>query len=195
MSVGELAAAYRHLHDDAQAALVAWVAPDEHQRRLREDYLAHLVAHPDGVAKGGPPAHLTAGVLVLDEQAEQVLLTLHRKAGAWLQFGGHLEPGDSSLYAAACREVGEESGLPVGDDGPLRVIPEIVELNRHALGGAFGTCREHLDIRYLGVTVGRPDPVVSAESVDVRWWPIARLPQQTVAELGGLLAACRRALG
>ena len=195
MSDGGPAAAYRRLWADARAALTAWQPPDLQQAELREGYLAHLARHPDAVAKAGPSAHLTAGVLVLDESRRHVLLTLHRKAKAWLQFGGHLEATDPGVYAAAQREAAEESGLALAADGGcLQVLPGIVELNRHRLGNAFGRCREHLDVRYLGVTAGRPDPVVSDESDDVRWWPIDRLPERSAAELAGLLAAARRAL-
>ena len=64
------------------------------QERLRRDYLDHLAAHPDGVAKAGPPAHVTASCIVLDPTGGRVLLTLHRRANAWFQFGGHLEVAD-----------------------------------------------------------------------------------------------------
>ncbi|MBW8810801.1 MAG: NUDIX domain-containing protein, partial [Lysobacter sp.] len=37
--------------------------------------------------------------------------TLHRKGGFWVQCGGHLEPDDATLSAAALREATEESGI------------------------------------------------------------------------------------
>ena len=102
--------AYRSLWADAGAVLEGWQAPDAGQERLRHDYLEHLAAHADGVAKAGPPAHLTASCVVLDASGRQALLTLHRRANAWFQLGGHLEPGDASVWAAARREAREESG-------------------------------------------------------------------------------------
>ena len=59
--------AYAHLHADAVSVLSRWQAPDAAQEGLRRDYLDHLATHPDGVAKAGPPAHLTASCLVVDE--------------------------------------------------------------------------------------------------------------------------------
>ena len=182
-------AAYAHLLTDAQAVLERWPAPDDGQETLRREYLRHLAAHPDGVARGGPPAHLTASCVVLDEAGDRVLLTLHRKAGAWFQFGGHLEEGDPTLAAAARREACEESGI----DG-LEPLPHPVQLDRHVLVGAFGRCREHLDVRYAAVAPHGSLPRVSAESDDVRWWPVGALPVGTRAELVPLVSSARRAV-
>ena len=112
-----------------------WSAPSPEQERLRLDYLAHLAAHEDASAKAGPPAHFTASCLVVDEPRERVLLTLHRKVGRWLQFGGHIEASDPGVAAAAHREAVEESGLPAGS---LRLLPELAQLDRHALDACLG---------------------------------------------------------
>ena len=65
----------------------------------------------------------------------------------WLQFGGHFEPGDESVLAAATREAREESGI-----ADLVLHPQLVHLDRHALlASGFGRCSEHLDLRYVGV--------------------------------------------
>lgn len=185
-----VAAAYDHLARDARAVLEHWRAEDAAQHQLRVDYLRHLAAHPDGVAKAGPPVHLTASCLVLDPTGEQVLLTLHRRARAWFQFGGHLEEVDPSLWAAARREACEESGL----DG-LEPLPTPVQLDRHTLAGTFGRCREHLDVRYAALAPPGALPRVGPESHDVRWWPVGSLPPDTAAELAPLVSAARRALG
>ena len=81
--------------------LHAYQPADRHQEALRVEYLAFLDEHADAVWKAGPPEHLTASCLVLDEPLERVLLTHHRRARMWFQFGGHLEPGDRSVRAAA----------------------------------------------------------------------------------------------
>ncbi|MFW5468791.1 NUDIX hydrolase [Knoellia sp. CPCC 206435] len=190
-SVGDadVAGAFAHLLADARSTLEGWQAPDGHQERLRLSYLEHLQAHPDAVAKAGPPAHLTASCLVLSPGADEVLLTHHRRARSWFQFGGHLEVGDGSLHAAATREAREESGI-----GSVRPAPPVVQLDRHPLQGDFGRCREHLDVRFAAVVERDAVPQTSRESLEVAWWPADRLPESTRTELGALLAAARRAL-
>ncbi|MGO4598276.1 NUDIX hydrolase [Terrabacter sp. 2RAF25] len=188
-SIASAAPTWRLLHDDALSRLEAWVAPDDEQEQLRLTYLAHLRAHPDAVSKAGPPAHLTGSVIVLDESGESALLTLHRRARQWFQFGGHFEPGDESVWHAATREAREESGI-----ADVTALPEIVQLDRHVLVGDFGRCREHLDIRFAAVTPRSAAAAVSTESIDVRWWPVDALPEGTRAELGPLVRAAARVI-
>jgi len=185
-----LPTAYRLLHEDATRQLSAWRAPDPAQEELRTSYLAHLAAHPDALWKQGPPAHFTASCLVLDHTGSRVLLTLHRKARAWFQFGGHFEPGDHNAHAAAQRETREESGITT-----LVVRPDLVQLDRHQLVDSFGRCREHLDLRFVAVADRGAAPVVSAESLDVRWWPVDGLPVQSQRDLEPLVAVARSVLG
>jgi len=183
------AAGWRRLHADAVARLQSWEAPDDQQERLRLDFLEHLLAHPDAMSKAGPPAHLTGSVIVLDEEGDSALLTLHRRAREWFQFGGHFEPGDASVWHAARREAREESGIP-----DISLLPPIVQLDRHVLSGDFGRCREHLDIRFAAVTPRSAASAVSAESIDVRWWPVDALPEGTGDDLRPLVDAARRLL-
>ncbi|MEO6020088.1 MAG: NUDIX domain-containing protein [Knoellia sp.] len=181
--------AFAHLRKEATTTLREWDAPDVAQERLRTAYLEHLERHPDGVAKTGPPAHLTAGCLVLSREGGHVLLTHHRRAKQWFQFGGHLETDDTSLYAAATREAREESGI-----ASVAPAPVIVQLNHHTLTGDFGRCREHLDVRFAALVDRATIPTTSAESLEVAWWPTDALPQGTRSEISTLVVAARSAL-
>ncbi len=189
--VGMVPAAYLRLREDAVAVLGAWQAPDAGQERLRTELLRHCESEPAALWKQGPPAHLTAGAIVLNPTLDRVLLTLHRKAGMWLQFGGHFEPQDRSMLDAATREAREESGLP-----GIELDPRIVELHRHRLiAPAFGRCAEHLDVRYAAVVDDHADFVVSDESEDVAWWPADALPAESAGEIAPMVQAARRLLG
>jgi 8-oxo-dGTP pyrophosphatase MutT (NUDIX family) len=179
----------RGLHADARRVLSTFRADDDHQAELRTSYLAFLAAHADGMTRECVPAHLTASALVLDATASHVLLTLHRKGGFWAQVGGHCEPDDATIADAALREAREESGiaeLRVVGDGP-------VDLDRHTLSSAFGTCGEHLDVRYAVVAPPGAQPVVSDESSDVSWFPYDNLPAGCV-DIDSLVLRARRAI-
>jgi 8-oxo-dGTP pyrophosphatase MutT (NUDIX family) len=160
------------LHADALAVLEQWAAPDATQEARRAAYVAHLRARPDGWAKGCFPDHLTAGVLVLSHDGNQVLLNLHRKARRWFAFGGHLEPDDATLAGAALREGTEESGLP-----DLAIDTQPVHLSLHEVDfcDARGTVR-HLDVRFVARLGAATEPVVSDESLDLRWFPVDDVP-------------------
>jgi 8-oxo-dGTP pyrophosphatase MutT (NUDIX family) len=118
------------------------------------------------------PDHLTAGALVLDHDGSRVLLNLHLKAKRWFAFGGHLEAEDSTLAGAALREATEESGLR-----GLVIDPEPVHLSLHTVDfcNPRGPVR-HLDVRFLARLGDDSDPVVSDESIDVRWFDVEDLP-------------------
>jgi hypothetical protein len=88
----------------AAAELRAWTAPDAGQDALRHALLAFLAARPDDACdRSCVPGHLTASALLLDAAGEHTLLTLHPRVGRWIQLGGHCEPADGTLRAAALR--------------------------------------------------------------------------------------------
>ncbi len=178
------------LHADALRTLTRWAAPDDLQEQLRSAYVEHLRTHDDGMLRSCVPSHLTASAMVLDHSGERVLLTLHRKGGFWGQLGGHCEPQDDTLAAAALREATEESGI----DGLRLLVDTPVDLDRHALSTAFGTCGEHLDVRYAVVAPPGAEPVVSEESDDVAWFSAGDLPGTAVEDLTRLVQRARAAL-
>lgn len=143
--------------------------------------------------RDGGPHHVTASCLVVDTRTESVLLNHHRKAGLWGQFGGHLEPEDLCLQDAARREAYEESGLQ-----SLTVTAAPIDLHVHDLSSAFGSCARHFDVVFAAGASVDETPVVSAESLDVAWFPMHQLPTALMpdlpARLPGLFAAARQAL-
>lgn len=172
----------------AAEALRRWRAPDAAQHALREGFVEQLRRHEDAVWRSGPPEHLTASCAVLDDTCTRTLLVLHGKARRWFQPGGHLEAGDVDLRAGAAREAREESGI-----ADLDVLADPVQLDRHALPGAFGRCREHLDVRFVAVAPPGALPATSEESLDVAWVDLADAPAELAPLLDLAVAAVRRA--
>jgi 8-oxo-dGTP pyrophosphatase MutT (NUDIX family) len=61
------------------------------------------------------PGHITSSGLVLAPDARRILIVHHRHLGRWLLPGGHVEPFDATIDAAAAREVLEETGVSVAN--------------------------------------------------------------------------------
>ncbi|MFD1657921.1 NUDIX hydrolase [Streptomyces caeni] len=171
------------LHDDAVLVLKGY----ENQQELRQAYLDHLAAHPDGVWKSCHAGHVTASALVVDPVRGRVLLTLHRKLRMWLQTGGHCEPGDATLGAAALREAVEESGIAGLE--PLPGGP--VRLDRHRIPAP---CHWHFDVQYAVVAPPGAEYAVSDESLDVRWFPYHEVSDVADGSVVRLLEATRARL-
>ena len=176
------------LHVDASRVLSSWTAPTIDQDALRSDYLAFLGAHPDALTRGYRGGHLTGSALVVDPSREAVLLTLHPLVGRWLQLGGHIEADDSTLVDAARREAIEEGGIP-----GIAVDPAPLRLDRHRVrcrdGRGGEDLLDHLDVQFLARAPagGRERP--SSESLDLRWWPWAALPERTDDSVRALVSS------
>src|SRR5687768_10285144 len=95
---------------DLRAALGAHAAADDDERRHLAAMQA-LLAEPGDVfsRRHYLPGHFTASAFVTTRARDALLLVLHKKLGIWVQPGGHVEPEDGSLQAAAAREALEET--------------------------------------------------------------------------------------
>ncbi|GAA2256667.1 NUDIX hydrolase [Kitasatospora cystarginea] len=185
------------LHADAVRALSAWSVADADQEQLRRDYLGHLAEQPEGLYRSCLPAHITASAVVVDPDAGRVLLTLHPKVGIWLQMGGHCEPGDATLAAAALREATEESGIEGLELLSVDGMPTPVKLDRHLVRctGKDQPENTHLDVQYVALAPAGAQALISEESLDLRWFDYDRLPELTDVSVRELVALARELTG
>lgn len=148
--------------------------------------LSFVLAREDACKRECVPGHVTASALVLDHTGTQALLTLHPRFGRWLQLGGHCEDGDSDIVAAALREATEESGI---DD--LSIDPVMAALHVHPVTCSLGMPTRHLDVQFIAHAPAGAEIVCSDESLDLRWWPLDALPDDSDFGLAQLAAAAR----
>jgi 8-oxo-dGTP pyrophosphatase MutT (NUDIX family) len=130
--------------------------------------------------------HITASTLIIEPVRRQVLLTLHPRAGLWLQPGGHCEPGDATLLDVAAREAREETGI-----GALSLYPVPLSLDIHPITCSLGVPTRHLDVCFLALAAEGSEPVISDESLDLQWFSWDALPAGAAPELPHLLESAR----
>jgi 8-oxo-dGTP pyrophosphatase MutT (NUDIX family) len=116
------------------------------------------------------PLHVTGSAIVVHPPSKRVLLRWHARQQAWLQVGGHADPGEADPFAIALREAREETGL--GDlrpwpnpDAPLVVHVAIVPV----APGKGEPAHEHADIRYTLASRGPEAIVAEADSAQLAW--------------------------
>jgi 8-oxo-dGTP pyrophosphatase MutT (NUDIX family) len=115
------------------------------------------------------PLHLTASALIVHPESGRVLLRWHRRQQAWLQVGGHGDPGESDPLAIALREAEEETGLTdltPWPDGQLRHVAVVP-----VPAGGNEPAHEHADLRFVLAT-GEPGAArAEAPDAPLRWLP------------------------
>ncbi len=113
------------------------------------------------------PLHVTGSALIVHPPSRRVLLRWHARQQAWLQVGGHGDPGERDPLAVARREGEEETGLtdlvPWPDDGIVQVVVVAVPAAPHE--GAH----EHADVRFLLATADPDAARPERPDADLRW--------------------------
>lgn len=182
------------LHADAVATITEMTTHAEDaspaQRAMQQAFLGFLAARPDATSRTCVAGHITASAVVIDPSTRSVLLTLHPRVGLWLQVGGHCEPGDKSLLDAAAREAREETGI-----GSLSIDPVPLALDVHPITCSLGVPTRHFDVQFLALAPPGAQAVISDESLDLRWFPWHRLPENSAPELPWLLGQAWARLG
>jgi len=153
---------------DLSTRLAAFEATTEQEAADRDRGLALLGVGVDPFART-EPLHVTGSALVVDPAAARVLLRWHERQQAWLQVGGHADPGEADPYETARREGVEETGL--GDlrpwPGPEPELVQVVAVDVPA--GKGEPAHEHLDLRFVLATDRPDDARPENRTAELRW--------------------------
>ncbi|MFE6054288.1 NUDIX hydrolase [Kitasatospora sp. NPDC056446] len=139
-----------------------------------------LLGTPDAWDRGTFPLHFTASALIVHPPTRRVLLRWHVRQQAWLQVGGHGDPGETRALDIALREGREETGLtdltpwPGPDLVHLAVVP--------VPASATEPAHDHADLRFLLAT-GTPDRARPENPASpLEWLTVEEARQRTTEE-------------
>lgn len=144
----------------------------DERNRLLVRHLVRSVAAPCS-RRTFEPGHVTASVLTHNPELGAVPLIRHGVLGRWLQPGGHVEPGDVSLPAAALRELAEETGLTPADAAPRLHAIDVHVFPANADKGE--PQHLHFDLCFL-VTTAERALRPAADVGGAAWIPLHQVP-------------------
>lgn len=113
------------------------------------------------------PLHVTASALVVHPEGGMVLLRWHQRQHAWLQVGGHADPGETDPVQIALREAREETGLPDLEPWPDASLRHVVIVPVPA--GGSEPAHEHADLRFVFATRSPGTARPESEDAPLRW--------------------------
>jgi 8-oxo-dGTP pyrophosphatase MutT (NUDIX family) len=152
--------------------LAALVPFDDQEARSLKRIRALLAEQAEPFSRATfTPGHVTASGFIMSPDRTSLLLVKHRKIGAWLQPGGHVEPDDADVVATQRREIEEETGLT---DVELLGLFD-VDVHSFPRRGRE-PAHEHFDVRSAFVSRGWHVEVGDGAD-DVRWFSLDRIPR------------------
>ena len=177
--------------------LVSGIEPiDDLAWEHRRDALSWLAETDDifrRVKPRTPSPHLVSYFLLVDREAESVLLCDHRLSGLWLPTGGHVEPGEHPL-ATVQREVVEELGITAQPDRAWGDRPFFLTMTETVNSPATRHVDASLWFALAGQVSERLQPD-QREFTEVRWWTPAELSRNGLSGFEPHLLRALAALG
>ncbi|WP_045709848.1 NUDIX hydrolase [Streptomyces rubellomurinus] len=126
------------------------------------------------------PLHFTASALIVHPPTRRVLLRWHVRQQAWLQVGGHGDPGETSPLDIALREGREETGLTDLAPWPDAALVHLVVVPVPA--SPVEPAHEHADLRFLLATATPDDARPENPAAPLEWLTIEEAKERTTEE-------------
>jgi len=166
-----------HIAPSPLAVLLAEYRPAGEAETADLPRVQALAAATDDPWRRELPLHVTASALIVHPPSGRVLLRWHQRLQAWLQVGGHGDPGESDPLAIARREAAEETGLTDLVPWPDAQLRHLVIVGVPA--GKGEPAHEHADLRYFMAT--RTPDAARAENNDapLRWLSLTEAHEAT----------------
>ena len=141
-------------------------------RRLRE-----LTSTTADLWRRELPLHVTGSALIVHPATGRVLLRWHQRQQAWLQVGGHGDPGETDPFAIAMREAVEETGLTDLVAWPDAGIKHVAIVG--VPPGKGEPAHHHADVRFFMATE-LPDAARAENAhAPLRWLTLAQAREAT----------------
>ncbi|MFE8018039.1 NUDIX domain-containing protein [Streptomyces antibioticus] len=176
-------------HDHIRTTVERYLTRHPHEREQLDALLDALDRPGDDIASRSTfTGHVTCAAIVVDHLG-RVLHVLHLASGKVLAPGGHTEPFDDSLAAAALRELHEETGIPPQAVTPwpgYETVPfdiDIHDIDAHPAKGEPG--HVHFDLRFLFRlhTETKAEVMLQEEEVGgIEWRPVDRAASPSLRE-------------
>jgi 8-oxo-dGTP pyrophosphatase MutT (NUDIX family) len=136
-----------------------------------------LIEHSPDPYPRSLPLHVTGSALIVHPDSGRVLLRWHQRQQAWLQVGGHGDPGEEDPLGIARREAAEETGLTDLVPWPDPQLRQVVIVAVPAAGS--DPAHEHADVRFFLATQ-TPDAIVPERpDAPLRWLTLPEAYQLT----------------
>jgi 8-oxo-dGTP pyrophosphatase MutT (NUDIX family) len=160
--------------------LLGWYRPQGEAEAADVERVRALVTATQDPWLRSTPLHVTGSALIVHPATERVLLRWHQRQQAWLQVGGHGDPGESDPLAIALREATEETGLTDLQPWPDAQLRHVAIVNVPA--SATEPAHQHADLRFVLATADPDAARPESPDAPLRWLSLDEAYQATSQE-------------
>ena len=158
------------LHKDAIEIFTKYA--ELHKDENLDELIKEIKSNPNILHRTNLSGHITASALVIND--DKVLVIWHNFLQMYLQPGGHVDPTDTSIIAAAQREAKEETGVSVVPDERFGGVPITIEIEQIPERAERGEpAHRHYDCIFVFKVEGDDAIDMQVEEVsECKWMPI-----------------------